>query len=552
MARMSRPGLPSPRNMLAPRLPTPRAGKRFATNDGPYVGMCDSQDLTATKKPRKANLLQNIYPQDSELGGGLISRPGFQTAGAVLGIAGHTRTQGLHQYTKKDGSQFTVGIAGGRLYTFNWGSRTWTNVVTTAQLTAAAITIDPDARVSLTTFANLLYVHDGIHAPWTWDGTTGGGLTSLAGIAPVMYGPMATYYNKIMGVKATDRLTMVWCEEAQPGVGYDTGQFADWWTIGQSDPGQLTALLGTNGALNVFRAESSTAVTGAVDVNFKSNGTLDGNESIGTLSPWAVLSREEQVFFLDRYGRPHVGTSGGRWENQMWEDFRESLATVAIGSLGSALAVDYTPASLVIFGLVEQGQTDCSMFLVLRVSDTGAQAAAIWRGFTASSMAMVLDGAGNPTLMHGDATGQFYDHGNPGGGVWDDYVGSAGGSVAVLHILETGAIQADTMLEKIFDRLDLLLRATSDLHATVQLVGPSSSSPLLNLTVTAGQSKWDLDEWDLGVWSPSTLELHTDAGFGEAMRWAKVRVSHQQLGETFGLSELTLSGQVLGPGPEIG
>jgi hypothetical protein len=514
--------------------------------------MCDNQDLTATKKSRKANLLVNLYPQDSDLGGGVVSRPGFQCSGAKLGIAGHTRSQAVKQFTKKNGTQYTVGVCGGKFYTFDWGSRAWTEIVTTAQLTAAGITIDPDARVSLTVMSDVLYVHDGIHAPWTWNGTTGGGLVNLVGIAPVLFGPATVYYNKIMGVKSADRLTFVWCEEALPGVGYDTGQFADWWTIGQSDPGQLTALLGTNAALNVFRAQSSTAVTGPVDVSFKSNGTLDGNESIGTKSPWAVISREDRVFFLDHMGRPHTGSSGGVWENELWEDFRESLSTVAIGSLADALAVDYTPAGVVIFGIVEQGQTECSMFLVLRDNDQGAQAAAVWRGFTATAMAMVLDGAGNPTLMHGDGTGQFYDHGNPGGGIWDDFVGSSGGSVPILHVLETGAIQADTMVEKMFDRLDLLLRANSDLHATVQLIGPATASPLLNLTVVSGQSKWDVDEWDSAVWSPTTLELHTDAGFGEAMRWAKVRVSHLQLGETFGLSLLTLEGQNLGPGPEIG
>lgn len=543
MARASSGGLPRV------RLPQAQHGRGFSRTDGPWSGMCDSADLTASKKQRKAAMLLNIYPQDAELGGGVIGRPGFQQAGAALGIAGHTRVQTLYQFTRKDGAQFSCAIAGGKFYTFNWSTRAWTEIVTTAQLTAAGITLDPDARCSCVTFSNRLIVSDGIHAPWMWDGTTGGGATALAA-CPVLYGPPRVYYNKLAGIKAADRLTWVWSEEGDPTTGYDTGAFDDSWTIGQSDPGQLTALLGTNAAMLVWRARSSTWVTGAIDATFKTTGTRDGNETLGTLSPWAVLARDNRVFFLDRYARLHMGGAGGTWEDELWKDSRETLVTVALGSLSSALAVDYAPASLVIVGLVEQGQTDCSMYLVVRVSDEGTEFAGVWRGFTSSALAMLLDGSGVPVLMHGDAAGYVYDHGNPGGGLWDDYVGTAQGAQPILHVLETGALEADTALEKLFDRLDLLLRGASDLHATVQLVGPGSSSPLLNLAVSAGQSKWDVALWDAAVWSPASLELHTDAGFSDLMRWAKVRISHQQAGEQFGVSVLTLSGQVMGAGIE--
>lgn len=542
--------LPSPRSSgLASRLPSPARGRTFSITDGPYSGMCDSADLTASKRTRKASQLLNCYPQDAELGGGVVGRPGFQQAGGQLGVAGHRRVQLLEQFTRKDGAQFTVAICGGKFYTFDWSTRTWTETVTTAQLTAASITIDPDARCSAVTFTNKLVVSDGIHAPFTWDGTTGGGVASLTNCPP-LYGRIRVYYNKLVGIKAADRLTWVWSLEGDPTQGYDTGAYDNAWTLMQSAPGALVALLGTNAAINVWRASSSTVVTGPIDSAFKSNGTLDGNETIGTLSPWAVLSRDERVFFLDRYARIHMGSSGGHWEDELWKDSRETLATVALGSLGSALAVDYTPASLVIFGLVEQGQTDCSMYLVVRVGDDGAEFAGVWRGFTSSALSMVLDGAQSPVLMHGDANGYVYDHGSPSGGLWDDFVGTAGGSTPILHVVETGAIAADTSTEKLFDRLDLLLRGNSDLHATVQLVGPGSASALLNLAVAAGQSKWDVDQWDAAVWSPTSLELHTDAGFSDTMRWAKVRISHQQTGELFGVSELTLTGQVLGPGVE--
>jgi hypothetical protein len=536
-------------SQYSPKVARKREPPPFSRDDGPYSGMRDSADLTTSKQSNKASLLQNVYPQDAEKGGGCIGRPGFRLFGTQLGAGGARIVQGIYQFSKKNGTQFTIVICGGKFYTLNWVTRVSTEVISSVDLAGAAITLSTTARVSFNTLADVVEISDGINTPFTWNGTAHGGLTKLVN-SPVLYGPLTTYYAKAFGIKAVDRLTMVWCEENDPTIGYDTGAYDDKWTIGQSDPRQLTTLLGTNAALNVFRSESSTAVTGAVDATFRSSGTRDGNETIGSNSPWAVLSRDERVFFLDRYGRPHVGSSGGKWEDELWEDFRETLRAINLGALEKAMVVDYTPASLVIFGLVEQGQTDCSIYLVVRVHDDGAEAAAVWRGWTSSYMAMVSDDQGNPIFMHGDANGNIYDHGNPGGTLWDDYLGTST-VIPILHAVETGALMADTKYEKTFDRLDLVLRSNSDMHATVQLVGPNEASPSLPIVLSGGQALWDVAVWDVSMWSPTTVEFHLDAGFSLTQRWAKARISHQQLGEQFGLLAVNISGLVLGTGPEV-
>src|SRR3989442_776068 len=90
-----------------------------------FAGMRDSLD-PSTAEPRKAILLENVYPSDTFQAAATVGRPGFQQSGTVL-VSG-SRVQGIAQFTRLDGTETTVAVCNGGLYTFNWTTRVWTNV----------------------------------------------------------------------------------------------------------------------------------------------------------------------------------------------------------------------------------------------------------------------------------------------------------------------------------------------------------------------------------------------------------------------------------------
>src|SRR4051812_13386224 len=119
--------------------------KQVTYDFGPIKGMRDSLD-PASADPSKAFLLQNVYPLDAERGYAVVGRPGFQQAGSQLG-GGSRVGQLVYQFTKLAGTEITLCIVGGKLYTFNWGTRVWTESVTAANFATATITLDANAKV---------------------------------------------------------------------------------------------------------------------------------------------------------------------------------------------------------------------------------------------------------------------------------------------------------------------------------------------------------------------------------------------------------------------
>src|SRR5207245_3963468 len=86
---------------------------------GPFNAAQDSLD-PPTADPVRALLLQNCYPVPGPPGSAVVGRPGYQQLGGQLGGAGARRVQGFHQYTKADGTEFTIAFVGGLMYTLNW------------------------------------------------------------------------------------------------------------------------------------------------------------------------------------------------------------------------------------------------------------------------------------------------------------------------------------------------------------------------------------------------------------------------------------------------
>jgi hypothetical protein len=485
--------------------------------------MRDSLD-PSTADPRKAFLLANVYPSDPREAAATVGRPGFQQSGDVL--TAH-KVQGIAQYTKLDGTEITLAFVNGGMYRFTWTTRTWSNVV------LVGVTLSTTNPVYGVNFANTLVVSDGVNTPFTWDGTTFVSLTN----APVFYGKPTVYYAKLFGIQASDRTTMMWSEENDPTTGYASGGFNNAWQLGQTDQEALTALVGTNDALFYFRARSSGYISGAVNTDFVSSGTREGvDETIGTVSPGAVVYYERKVYFLSADGRPYAIILGGGLQ-PLWQDLRETLATVARDALSLSLGVADPLTEMVLLGIPVQAQTAPETFAAI---DTRTQfIGGLWNGFQPTALALVKDDNLVPRIMHGTVNGYVYDHGDPDGTLWQDANSTAdGGTLPIQHAVQGTPLGFDLKYEKVFDRIDISERLTTDL-TTVQVDYETprgiSTAQSLNFSAAGTFAQWDIAVWDVDFWAPDELERHFSLGLSGRGRWIMLRIRHSYGTERFGL-----------------
>lgn len=514
------------------RAPPRKTGNQkpvFLTS-GPWKGQRDSLDITSAD-PSLAFLIQNCYPRDSARGGGLVGRPGFQQAGAQL--TGGGVGQLVYQFTKLAGTEYTIAIAGGRIFAFDWSARTWSEPVTTANLTTAAITLSPTAKCYAVTMADKMIVTDGVNTPWMWDGTAGaGGLTKLTN-CPVLFGAMTVYYAKLFGIKNTERSTMVWSEENDPTIGYEAGGYNNAWQLGQADQEPLYALYGTNQSLYYFRARSTGVISGAVNTEFTTTGVHDGvSPTVGTMSPDCIVYYEWRVYFLDADFRPHVIVPGAG-AKPIFGDVRETCAGLNRAYVAQAVGVYDPSTQLVLMGCVETGQTIPNIMIAMDPEQHPGQPVGVWRGFTFPAMATVKNATGVGVRMHLSSDGYAYDHGTPAGTLWSD--GLAAGTVAITHIVTPSPMGADVSVEKRFDRIDLNTRSASTITGATVTTETNRGSSTAQTVPTLGISN----------------DRHVALGLNVHGRWAKPKVTHATAGEQFGIGSLRLSAYPLNTDPSM-
>lgn len=498
--------------------------------------MRDSLD-PQTADPRKAFLLQNVYPQDEMLGGGVVGRPGFQlTQAGQLGSAGKRVSQGTFQFTKLDGTEYTITIVGGQFYTYDWGALAWTEVLTAANFTTAIIALDQATRCYFVTFSDKVLVSDGVNIPWLWDGTTNGGLTKLTN-APVFWGQPVVHYAKVFAIKDEERSAMVWSEEANATIGYEAGGFNNAWTLGQTDQEALFALYATNEVLYYFRSRSTGAIAGQVTTNFSNTGTREGvSETVGTESPAGVVGHEGDVYFHDSDGRPRMIRSGLGLVGEFWQDARQTILPFPRAQFADVVAVNHTPMGLILLGVTGEGETDPSLQLATGYSTGNPVFAAVFKGYSFTSLAIVKNIKKIPTMMHG-FNGYLYDHGSPNGGLWNDELQS--GTVAIEHVVEGTPLGFDTRTEKHFDQIDIsFLQLTKVSGVTVAITTPNDTLTSSSFALPGTFALWDTAKWDTDRWAVSR-ETHIAIGLSSYGRWARPKVTHSTTGERFGLNGWT-------------
>ncbi len=525
-----------------PRAPIRQTPQEEWLVAGPFVGVRDRADVL-TAQPDLAFAAQNCYLPSGPLGMPFTGRPGFAQAQAVqLGSGGTRRAQGGITWTRSDGTRQTVAIVGGKVYTFDYGTATWTESLSAATLSAASVTLSTTARVALVPFAGVLVVSDGVNDPWTWTGATNAGVDEIAGVG-AWYGPPVVYYSKLFAIKASDRRTLVWSEEADPQLGYDIGGYNNAWDNPGGYTAPLTALAATNDALYVFRERIAITITGAVNEDFATAGTRASlSETTGTTAPWAVVVLPEGagangVAFLDANGRPHLAVHGAG-VTPLWEDCAETVAMIPRASLPNAEALLDGTTRCLLFAVPGSGATWPNMYLCfpldrLRYAGTWGWDAEAQRSFA------VVDADGVGRWMHaGVDDGRVYLHGTATAGPWND--GLAAETRYIAHRVVGPALGLDAERERMVASIEALFPVNGQTTASVSYETPrGTSAPLVaTLNATSGGFVVNVSQVNVGVLGTRPSEQRVRVGTAGRGRWIRPVIAHQEDGEPFGVAWL--------------
>jgi hypothetical protein len=506
-----------------------------------YTGVRDSKDPT-TAEPRKASFALNAYPAFAEQGGGYEGRPGFTQLDEIL----EGGVQLIKQFSKLDGTEITVIIAGGKFYTVDWVNETVDETLTAANLSSASVTLDDTARVYAVEFVDELVLTDGENTPWMWDGTANGGITSLTN-APVAFGPPTIYYAKLMFIKDAERTAFVWSEENQPNTGYEAGGATNVWSLGQSNQEALYLLYGTNEALFYWRARSMGAISGAVDEDFQTTGTHDGlSTTIGTTSPASLVHYAESLYFVDADAHPQRFIIGGGFQvPAIWHDASETVIRLPRLKLSNIVGQLRPLENVVTFAVTSLGEDENTQQLVFH-ADRG-EFVGVWSGYEAVAQALVKNDSGDPTTIHGDSVGNVYVHGSPSGTLFND------DGVAIRHVLHGSVMYWDPREEKHYSRVDLAFRLKSnltDVGISIDVPGCGTSDILSPGALTGALSIWGEAVWGESLWS-SSLEVHVPIGLDCRGRWVQVKLNHDTLDEQFTFLGWSVIAQSVGSDPNI-
>jgi hypothetical protein len=422
------------------------------------------------------------------------SRPGrYRITATQLGGGGVGQL--AYQFTKLDGTQYTVAICGGKFYTLNWGTTTWTEVVTAANFATATITLSTTARCFAVTLADKMIVSDGVNTPWMWDGTAGaGGLTKLTN-CPVLYGQPTVYAAKLFGIKNTNRAAYVWSEENDPTTGYEAGGFSNIFVASQTGSDPLFAVRGINDGFYFWRQKSVGVMRGASNEEFQSATTMDSFSGAGTTSPRGVLYHNNTFWFPDERGRPWSLSPGGQMQ-PLWEqtsllyptDTGDDEAIVNAGvevatTTTDLLHMQTVPVPIlggVLFGCNPSNQSGADLHGGLYFNGDGI-AHGFWFWTTsdatvAGAMGVALNSVTNLTeVLCIDDTGFTYAFGKVG--QWYDQ-NDAGSNTSVQVNITASRHGTASGVELLFDQIDITTDVRSTAAVAITAIIPTSRDPV--------------------------------------------------------------------------
>jgi hypothetical protein len=511
---------------------------------GTFTGVSEASEPSSAQRDRLYRA-QNVYVTPGSGSKTVLGRPGLDVMEGDKG----TNVQWVGQFTLTSGTQYTVAVIDGEIWTHNWGADTWSRQVTTANLLTASVTVSASTRFYAVPFFNTLVFNpgDGTQVPFTWDGTSGaGGLTELTN-APVAYGQPVVYYSKLFFIKNTERDTIAWSEEAAANTGYEAGGYNNAWSLPGTKGEPIVALASRNDSLGVIRTRSTTTIQGAVNDAFTTTGTRAAvSERIGTSSPSGVLVLDEGTVVFDSDGRPQFWPNGGGYSESpaMWVDCVASISDFPRAYLAQTQIVYDPNMNLILIGTATTSTTVMSQWLVFERTGGVPNYVGLWNGFSADCIGMALDTDLVPHWLHGDSVnGLVYKHGTPDDGPWED--GFLAGDTAISHVITGPALgyDIDEMLR--FDELSLAFFQVDDTNVAVDYETSRSvaaSAQTVALTATAGGLMWDVDDWDEDNWGASgSGELRKRVGLKGYGRWIRPRITHDTISDRLGLELMRVS-----------
>jgi hypothetical protein len=511
---------------------------------GPFVGMQDSPNPKLAD-PTLASQMINIAP-DYVSGAGVVGRPGF-TLLSTTAMATGADGQGVIQHTTKAGVNYTFLVAGGKLYRVTWSAGTLAATLT--DVTPVGVTINSSAtHVYGVTFDDVIIVSDGVNRPWKMTSLSATPVigASLTGVPGALYGPPVVYYAKLFGIKADERDTIIWSEEADPDTGYEAGGYDNAWTLGQTDQHPLTCLCATNEALYYFRARSIGRILGAVEDDFVTSGVHDSvSTTDGTVSPAAVIKVERSVYFLDDQGFPHVIRPGGALED-ISKPITETVAASAlqdVPDMPKAFAAYSHDMGLVLFGHPNVAAGEIRALLAHH-AETGQ-----WFGYWyLSGAATDLHAAGVATDADGyqrvvimDTAGFAYAQTHRRDAQYNDFLSVGGVSTAsgVAPSVTGPWMGYSQAVQQVFDRIDLTARSIGVLAPALTVAYQTTKFSASAGSVTMTNNGADLD-------------AHGETGINGHGRGIKVQASLSSTTAMLSLSTITVSGTALSDAPGQG
>lgn len=517
---------------------------------GNFAGVTDSPVPMAADQQRLYRSL-NCYVTTG-LGSRVVKgRPGFTVMEDTL--SGTPATQWIGQFTLIDGTSTTIGIAGGELYSYDHGLDAWTKEIDSTDLSGASITLSTTARCYCCVFANELIVSDGTNTPFSWDGTSGSGLTKLTN-CPVIYGQPVVYYYKLFVIKNSEQDTIVWSEEGTPNTGYEAGGYNNAWTLGGTKNERIIALAARNDSLGIIRPRSTTTILGAVNDSFQTTGTRAAvSENIGTSSPGAVLVLDEGTVVLDSDCRPQFWPSGGGYAERpaMWNDCETTVNAVPKNAFGTAQIVYDSITNLILIGMGDSSSTTQNQLLVFERTGGVPNFVGVWNGFPIHVMGMVQDAQGQPLLAHGTSGGAFYLHGTPDDGPWLD--GLVAGDTAISHEVIGPTMIYDADEDCRFSEATVAFYESDETDVSIDYEtsqGSSASTLDFTLAVAGVGGIWDQDNWDGANWAASgSGEFRQRVGLRGWGRWIRLRVVHNESNKRIGIELMRITASRQGRWP---